>query len=102
MTDTPNARRLYVDGALAGQLSVNSTMPDGTSVFHVDGGGTANLTGPVTLCSRTDGDANRFFDGSIAQLGTWHTSVHNSLHQSVGGGGGGCGGCGVERTHIYR
>lgn len=58
-----------MDGVLAGQLSANSTMPEGTSVPAVDGGGPSATNGPVVLCSRTDGDAARFFDGSIAQLG---------------------------------
>ncbi len=31
-------RRLYVDGVLAAQLNGNSTLPDGTSVYTVDGG----------------------------------------------------------------
>ena len=61
--------RMYVDGVLMGQLSQNSTLPDGVTVPTVNGGGPANITGPVIMCSRSDGDAARFFDGSIAQLG---------------------------------
>ncbi len=31
----------------------------------------SNISGPVVLCSRSDGDPARFFDGSVAQLGEW-------------------------------
>lgn len=44
-------------------------MPDGTTVPTVNGGGPSAIDGPIVLCSRTDGDPARFFDGSIAQLG---------------------------------
>lgn len=76
--------RLYVDGRLAGQLSVNSTLPDGTSVPSVDGGAATAMTGPIVLCSRSDGDPARYFDGSIAQLGEWCPSLCNS-HKGVKG-----------------
>ncbi len=29
----------------------------------------SNISGPLVLCSRSDSDQARFFDGSIAQLG---------------------------------
>lgn len=34
-----------------------------------DGGSPFSLNGSIVLCGRSDGDAERFFDGSIAYLG---------------------------------
>ncbi len=51
--------RLYVDGQLVGQAAGPSA----------DGGGPFALTGPITLCSRSNGDPDKFLDGSLAYLG---------------------------------
>ena len=35
----------------------------------------SNISGPIVLCSRSDGDPARFFDGSVAQLGDARPAV---------------------------
>ena len=37
---------------------------------QVSGGLPANLSGPIRLCTRSDDDAARHFDGRLAYLGT--------------------------------
>ncbi|KAL4430893.1 hypothetical protein ABPG75_006149 [Micractinium tetrahymenae] len=58
---------LYIDGDLAGQLGPGSATTDGSPV-DATGGGPANLTDTIYLCSRSDSDYQRFFDGSVAHL----------------------------------
>jgi len=64
--ETLNSRgfQLYVDGALAGQVPSAFNGEDSES----DGGDPIFLDGPLSLCNRADGDANRSFYGYISQL----------------------------------
>jgi hypothetical protein len=62
--------RLYVDGALAAEAQGDRVYADANGIRHkVSGGGPMMLNGSIVLCSRADLSFERFFDGSIAQLG---------------------------------
>lgn len=70
LSTLPNGTKgyaLYVDGAWVGELGPGSTTVDGRSV-DATGGGPADLTDSIYLCSRSDSDHQRFFDGSVAHL----------------------------------
>jgi hypothetical protein len=62
--------RLFLDGALAGQMVGGEAYVGEDSVLkQVSGGLPASLSGPIHLCARSDDDARRHFDGRIAYLG---------------------------------
>ena len=58
---------------------------------QVPGGAPALLSGPITLCGRSDLDAGRFFTGSLSNLMLFDTSLQP---EQVRGGMGGRGGAG--------
>lgn len=62
--------RLYVDGALKGQMvgNMDYVNEDGNTA-QITGGNPAYLTGPIHLCSRSDNNATRHFGGRVAYLG---------------------------------
>ncbi|DBB09175.1 TPA: hypothetical protein ACH3X3_007775 [Trebouxia sp. C0006] len=61
---------LYLDGAPVGDmLQGNYTGSDGA--VTATGGGSVNLTTPITLCQRADVEAQRGFDGRLSSLGIW-------------------------------
>jgi hypothetical protein len=43
--------------------------------LQIPAGGPALLTGPITLCGRSDLDPKRFFSGSISNLMLFDTSL---------------------------
>ena len=65
--------------------------PPPHSFHQVPGGAPALLTGPITLCGRSDLDADRFFTGSLSNLMLFDTSLQP---EQVRGGMGGRGGAG--------
>lgn len=46
--------------------------------YYEDGGNPIYLDGNVYLCARTDGDAQRFFSGSVAQVGFYNEALNAS------------------------
>jgi hypothetical protein len=60
---------LYIDGA----LHANLTSPQ--AFFHVDGGDPINIDTNIVLCGRSDAQTSRFFDGRVAQLALFDTSL---------------------------
>ncbi|KAL6748684.1 hypothetical protein V8C86DRAFT_3146463, partial [Haematococcus lacustris] len=56
---------LYVDGKLGAELPLANVLAAGS---EVDGGDPIQLTGPISLCGRADGDPNRGFPGWLSQL----------------------------------
>lgn len=88
-TDVQHGFLLYIDGQAAAQLPP-SGIPDeavyygpNNSVYYEDGGNPINLTGNVYLCARTDADSQRFFSGSIAQLGFFNVALNSSSIQAL-------------------
>ncbi|KAL4426385.1 hypothetical protein ABPG77_004679 [Micractinium sp. CCAP 211/92] len=70
LSTLPNGTKgyaLFVDGASVGELGPGMKTADGTPV-DATGGGPADLTDSIYLCSRSDSDQQRFFDGSVAHL----------------------------------
>lgn len=62
--------RLYVDGALKGQMVQGvSYVNDAGNDAQITGGKPADLSGPIRLCSRSDDNATRHFGGRVAYLG---------------------------------
>lgn len=59
---------LFVDGAWVGELRPGMTTTADGSPVDATGGGPADLTDYIYLCSRSDSDNHRFFDGSVAHL----------------------------------
>lgn len=69
--------RLYVDGVLKGQMVENVVyVNDDGETAQVTGGNPADLTGPITLCSRSDNNATRHFGGKVAYLGALSVPAH--------------------------
>lgn len=61
---------LYLDGAPVGDtVQGNYTGSDGA--VAATGGGSMNLTSPITLCQRADVESQRGFDGRLSSLGIW-------------------------------
>jgi hypothetical protein len=76
-----------VDGALVGQLTpvVEYTNDEGDPV-QITGGRPASLTGRINLCSRSDENSTRYFDGQVAYLGTlyrWHPQLLHTCNSSL-------------------
>ncbi|KAJ9525255.1 hypothetical protein QJQ45_020782 [Haematococcus lacustris] len=68
LTTRPDGSRgyqLYVDGKLGAELPLANVLAAGS---EVDGGDPIQLTGPISLCGRADGDPNRGFPGWLSQL----------------------------------
>ncbi|CAG9467585.1 unnamed protein product [Pedinophyceae sp. YPF-701] len=65
--------RVYIDGELAGDI--NPSLQSLGVLAQIDGGDPAGLTGPLTLCGRSDRDPNRHFDGYLAQLAFWREAL---------------------------
>ncbi|EFN59099.1 hypothetical protein CHLNCDRAFT_137883 [Chlorella variabilis] len=63
--------QLYVNGTLAAEAKEDAEGFTKTAT----GGGPMNLTGNITLCSRSDLEPTRFFGGSIAHLLIYNTSL---------------------------
>ncbi len=70
--------------AVAAQLPPSGTPDDTVPVtldnveYFEDGGDPIYLDGNVYLCARTDGDAQRFFSGSVAQAGFYDEALNAS------------------------
>ncbi|PRW58639.1 hypothetical protein C2E21_2984 [Chlorella sorokiniana] len=64
---------LFVDGQPAGSLSSASRING--SLVDVTGGDPAQLTSNIYLCSRSDSDPDRFFDGSVAHLMLFNSAL---------------------------
>ena len=66
----PLLRRLYVDGALAGQMEGGNVYRDANgTVLPINGGGPLQTPATITLCSRFNDDPQRHYDGWVAHLG---------------------------------
>eukprot|EP00887_Chlorella_sp_A99_P005410 scaffold1.g5410.t1 len=75
--------RLFLDGQLVNEIGAPGQSyytEDGYPV-QVTGGGPAQLTGNVILCSRSDASAERHFDGQLAYLSLFDTG-ESSLNDS--------------------
>lgn len=59
--------RLYVDGRTAGTMRPSSIQPSGSLVVPT-AGDSALMTEDIYLCSRSDRQAERFYDGALAHL----------------------------------
>lgn len=50
----------------------------GGSTYYNDGGDPIYLNGNIFLCARFDGQGDRFFSGSIAQVGFYNEALNAS------------------------
>lgn len=74
--------RLYLDGSLKGELSANAEYEgEDSTPYLATGGRPTVLDGPMVLCSRSDNNTGRYFDGNIAYLGECL-----SPHEEIEGG----------------
>ncbi|EIE21984.1 hypothetical protein COCSUDRAFT_56427 [Coccomyxa subellipsoidea C-169] len=64
--------RLYVDGTMKGQMVENvGYINDQGDNAQITGGKSADLSGPIRLCSRSDNNVTRHFGGRVAYLGLY-------------------------------
>lgn len=67
---------MYIDGNQAGVMDPNILYTDELgNTKTATGGFPINLDGPLYLCSRSDREPTRFFDGSVAQLSIFDASL---------------------------
>ena len=75
----PLLRRLYVDGALAGQVEGGTVYRDANgTVLPINGGGPLQSPATITLCSRFNDDSQRHYDGWVAHLGAPRSPSHRA------------------------